>query len=124
MISPTELAISAAQDAARNKYASDHVNAAHARLIETVVKNQPVAFTMFPTPDNFEDARDYLIALAHAFDDIAYQVASEANSNATMHVSYRDRASIFSNALSDSGLLSDLNEAAEQLREDALEGAA
>ena len=119
-----EQAIAHAQEAGRCRFASAHANAAHARLIEAAVKNPPVAFTLFPTPDNFEDARDYLIALAHAFDDIAYQVASEANSNATMHVSYRDRASIFSNALSDSGLLSDLNEAAEQLREDALEGAA
>ena len=32
MISPTELAISAAQDAARNKYATPHANAAHARM--------------------------------------------------------------------------------------------
>ena len=120
---PAELAISAAQDAARNKYATAHANAAHARLIEAAVKNPPVAFSMFPTPDNFEDAREYLSALASAFDDVAANVASEASSNATIHVSYRDRVAIFTNALIDSGLLGDLNAAAEGLREDAMEDA-
>src|SRR6185312_5617466 len=119
MIDKTELAISAAQDASRNKHADALLNAAHARLIEATVKNPPPAFALFPTADEFENAKDYLIALASALDDVAYQVASEANGNASFNINTKDRIAIFSNALHDSDLLSDLAEAGERLREEA-----
>lgn len=119
----TELLITFAQEISRNKYASSHVNAAHARSIETHIKNPPPAFSLFPTPDQFEDAIQYLEALAHAFDEIAYAVAVDASGNSTIPFSTKDRVSIFSGALSESGLLSDLEEAGERLREDHLEAA-
>ena len=116
-----ETIIAFACETARNKHASPHANAAHGRLIEAAIKNPPVAFALFPSADNFTDAREYLEALAHAFDEIAHNLAVEANANATAHISTKDRTAIFSDSLGDSGLLSDLSEAAERLREDALE---
>lgn len=116
-----DLTISQACEAAKNKYADAHVNAAHGNAIETLIRNQPPAFEMFPSPDSFEEAADYLKALASAFDEIVRQVAQEANANAPNKIDVP--VSLFSDALHDSSLLGDLADAAERLREDAYEQA-
>jgi hypothetical protein len=109
--------IAQACEAARNKYAAAHVNQAHGNLIEAAIKTEPVAFPMFPPAAGFEDARQYLEALARAFDEIAYQIAREANDHAPNKITARQ--SIFSDALHDSDLPGELTEAAETMREDA-----
>jgi hypothetical protein len=115
-----ETIIAAACEAARNPFSSAHVSMAHGNLIETAIKNQPPAWSMTaPAPASFDDAKQYLERLALAFDEIAYQVAREANDNSTISVS--TPRSLFSDALSDSGLLSELDDAAERCREDSLE---
>lgn len=114
-----DLLIAQATDAARNRYATAHVNQAHAALVETAIRNEPPAFALFPPPSSFEDARQYLEKLARAFDEIAYQVAREAADNAPTQI--EARLSIFSDALHDSDLLGELSNAAETMREDAME---
>ena len=78
---------------------------------------EPVAFPMFPPASAFEDARTYLETLARAFDEIAYQIAREANDHAPNKITARQ--SIFSDALHDSDLPGELTEAAETMRDDA-----
>jgi hypothetical protein len=114
-----DLLVTKAQDAARNKYAASHVNAAHGALVETAIRNEPPAFAMFPPPSSFEDTRQYLERLARAFDEVAYQVAREANANAPTQIA--TPLTIFSDALHDSDLLGELSNAAETMREDAME---
>lgn len=117
----TELAIAPALKAAHNEFAASHVNAACANLIAAVVKHGAPAFGMHPAPDEYDNAAETLRALARAFDDIIYSVAVEAADNARTKINRLEYLSIASDALNDSGLLSDLADEAEDLRETEME---
>jgi hypothetical protein len=110
-----DLIIAQANEAARNPYSSAHMNAAVARLIAFLIENKAPAFVMFPSPDSFTDAREFLESLAMLADDIALNAARDAE--------IEPKLTIFSDALHDSGLPGDLTEAGERLAEDARERA-
>lgn len=116
-LAAADLAVSQAQDAARNKFATSHVNAAHARLIEAVIRNLPPAFDLHPTSEQFVDAKDFLGNIAAAFDNLIYDVMAEANINSPTRISTMDRITIVSDALHDADVFADLNIAADDLRE-------
>lgn len=111
-------AIAAAQQAARNPYACAHVNAAHARLIAWLIENPPPAFTVHPTPDQFDYAAKFLRDLASTADELVYQIEWEARSNARSHIS--NDAEIFSDALHDSSLPAELEREAYELNTEAV----
>lgn len=117
----TQATIAAACDLARNKYASAHVNAAQARLIAALIENPPPAFEIYPTVDQFEFAKEWALKIAAAMDDLISQVTVDAAGSATTSFSTFDRCFLVTEAVHDSGLISDLGEAAERLREDARE---
>lgn len=116
-------AIATAAGIARNPYATAHVNAAHARLIAFLIENPPPAFTLHPTPDQFEDCAQLVCDFASMADNWLWQIAFEANSNARSHIGASDLASdlLFSDALHDSSFAEELEREADALREDALE---
>ena len=109
-----EATIAAATDAARNPYASSHINAAHARLIEVLIKNPPPAFPLFSSPDNLEEANEYLWKIVHALDEVVENITGEADLRG-------DYSTIFADALHDNG--PDFNGTAADRREDAREQA-
>ena len=113
-----ELTIANATDAARNPHASPFMNAAVGRLIEALIRNQPIVVHGpggFPVHGAHQDAREYLETLAHHFDAIAFNIGRDAEVAASR--------TIFSDALNDSGLPGDLTDAGEQVIEDAMEDA-
>lgn len=105
----------------QNKFASSHVNAAYARLIQTLADQETPAFSMFPTADQFENAESFLKDIAHAVDELFYAVAVDASSNAQTVISCKDRIALVSDALDNSDLLADLRNEAEERREDERE---
>lgn len=100
-----------------NPHASTYMIAAYSRLLSAVQAAQPPAFDIFPTAEQFENAKEHASDLARIVDDYLHSFAVEAASNSTMNVSTKDRISIVSDALNDSGLIGDLQEAADDLRE-------
>ena len=118
-----ELLIANATDAARNPYADTFVNAAVGNLIEALIKNQPPAFEyqLHPVVGSFDEAASYLKKLAYAFDLVVEKISREAGLIAPTTIS--ERSSIFSDALHDSDLLAELDDAAERVREDVMEDA-
>ena len=100
-----------------NKYASTYMNEAYKRLAAAVADMEPPAFTLFPTADQFEDAKQHVRDVAHLWDEYLSAVAVEANSNATININTKDRATLVSDAVHDSSLLDNLQEAADDLRE-------
>ena len=118
-----ELVVANATDAARNPYADTFVNAADGNLIEALIKNKPPAFEyqFHPVVGSFDEAASYLKKLAYAFDLVVEKISREAGLSAPTTIS--EHSSIFSDALHDSGLLAELDDAAERVREDAMEDA-
>jgi hypothetical protein len=115
-----ELAIAHAANAAHNKFAADHVNAAAARLIATIIEHGTPAFSPAnPQPDEYDNAAETLRAVLRAVDDWAYAIAIDAADNARTSIEPRDYLSAASEALS--GLIADLQQEADDLREVELE---
>ena len=112
-----EALIAQAQEAARNKFATSHVNAAHARLIEALINNPPPAFDISGKAADFEAAHDFLTTVAAACDDLVQQVMAEAKANA--RTTFTPHIAVVSDALNDCDALSELTNEAEYLREDA-----
>lgn len=100
-----------------NKYASGYLNDAYQRMIAALQDAEVPAFTMYPTADQFEDAKQHARDLAVAVDGYLSALTVEANSNATININTKDRATLVSDAVHDSSLLDDLQEAADDLRE-------
>lgn len=111
-----EALIAQAQEAARNKHACSHVNAAHAAMIAFLINNPPPAFDHSPTADQFGNAKDYLSAAASAFGEVVYQVMREASFNS--HEVNDHSPTLITDALSDDCIFADLDEAADDLSEE------
>lgn len=112
-----EALIAQAQEAARNKQACSHVNAAHAAMIAFLINNPPPAFDMFPTADQFGNAKDYLNGLATAMDEVVYQVMQEAKANTSTAMCKPD-PSIVTLAFEDASVFADLSNAADELSDE------
>ena len=106
-----------------NPHASAYLNSAYQRMLAQISDAQVPAFTIYPQADQFEYAKEQAEKIASALDEYFYALAVEANSHAQNIISTRDRISLVSDAIHDSSLLSDLQEAAERIREDELETA-
>ena len=106
-----------------NKFASAYINQAYERMVALIQQTEVPAFTLYPTADQFECAKSHAQDIARAVDEYIFALANEAKSNSTTPISIADRASIVSNALHDSSLLDELQEAADAQREDELERA-
>ena len=111
-----EALIAQAQEAARNKRACSHVNAAHAAMIAFLINNPPPAFSINPDASDMYAASEYLAGLARAADEIVYQVTREASFNSSKigHVS----SVLITDTLNDADVFAYLSLAADELNED------
>ena len=95
---------------------------ARRKLVASIAAAQvPYGYPAYPAPDDHEAVRDHIREIAERCDEWLSAVGLEVKSNVTTKVSMSDFEHVFTDAV-DGNTLFELDRAAEQLREDFLEG--
>lgn len=98
-----------------------YIKSAHARLL-AALENPPAEIQLYPTPEDFEERKDYLDNLARAFGDFFHALAIDTNSNTSVNILTKEAVSLIQDAVFESDLYCSLEDAAERQREEMMEG--
>lgn len=79
----TELAIAHACNMALNKYASERLRTAHARLIAAVIENETPAFGLFTPASTYEYTAEHIGRIGMAWSEYIEAVSDEAADNSS-----------------------------------------
>ena len=94
-----------------------YLREAHARMLAALAANAPRAIPPSPDPEDFTDRRDHMAAIAAAVSDYFFACANDAAPHAPDAIKPKEFVGVVSVALTDNDLLSQFDDAAEQLQQ-------